>query len=232
VTEWRLAEERLRESHEALRALSARLRAVREEESARIAREVHDEIGQMLTALHLDVAWMEKRLGRLPQAREEITKKLRSMGRMLDTTMDAVHRIATELRPGVLDELGLEAAIEWYVEEFELRAGVSCRLHSSLESTALDADLSTALFRILQEALTNVARHARATEVDIRLTAEGSRVILEVSDYGAGIPSDKLADSRSLGLLGMRERARSLEGEVIVRRGRERGTTVQVAIPR
>jgi PAS domain S-box-containing protein len=231
--ERRRADRRLRRSYDELRALSARLLAVREEESRRIAREVHDEVGQMLTALRLDVAWLERTLQRArPAAGDEVPEKLRSMTQLLDAAADAVHRIVGELRPGVLDKLGLEAAVEWYVEEFAKRFRISCRRRSSLGGVTLDGDRSIALFRILQEALTNVARHAEATEVEIRLAAEAGRVLLEVTDNGKGIPDDRVADSGSMGLLGMRERARLLGGNVVIRRHPAGGTTVEATLPR
>jgi signal transduction histidine kinase len=212
----------------ALRELSERLNAIREEASARIAREVHDEVGQMLTALRMEVAWLQKRL----EPREEITAKLQSMIQMLDSAVDAVQRITTELRPAILDHLGLAEAVEWYAGETEKRTGISCRLRLSLGSTALDdAERSTALFRILQEALTNVVRHAEATEVDIRLAREGNRVILAVTDNGRGIAEDKIADARSLGLLGMRERARALGGDIMIRRAPGQGATIEARLP-
>jgi len=211
-----------------IRELSERLNAIREEASARIAREVHDQVGQMLTALHMEVAWLQKRL----EPREEITGKLQSMIQMLDSAVDAVQRITTELRPAILDHLGLEEAVEWYAGETEKRTGISCRLRLSLGSTALDdAERSTALFRILQEALTNVVRHAEATEVDIRLAREGNRVILAVTDNGCGIAEDKIADARSLGLLGMRERARALGGDILIRRAPGQGAIVEARLP-
>jgi PAS domain S-box-containing protein len=232
ITERKRGEEALQQSYEELRALSARLRDVREEESARIAREVHDGVGQMLTALGIDVAWLEGKLATYPPTvREELSGKLRSMSELLDTTMDVVQRIVTDLRPSVLDELGLEAAFEWYVGEFQLRTGIVCRLHTSLGDTVLDADRSTALFRILQEALTNVVRHAGATAVEIRLAAAAGRIVLGVVDNGQGISADKIFDSRSLGLLGMRERARALGGEVTVHRNPGDGTTIEVTLP-
>jgi PAS domain S-box-containing protein len=230
--ERRLAKERLQRSYDELRALSARLQAVREEESRRIAREVHDEVGQMLTALRLDVAWLERMLRpAAPAAGDEVPEKLRSMSQLLDAAADAVHRIVSELRPGVLDKLGLEAAVEWYVEEFEKRARISCRLRSNLDGVTLDGDRSIALFRILQEALTNVARHAGATAVEIRLAAEAGRVLLEVTDNGRGIADDRVADSGSMGLLGMRERARLLGGNTVIRRHPAGGTTVEATLP-
>jgi two-component system sensor histidine kinase UhpB len=232
VTERQLAEDALRRSHDEMRALSARLQAVREEESARIAREVHDEIGQMLTALHLDVGWLERNQeSASPATPEDLAEKLRSMNGLMRTAEDAVQRIATELRPAILDQLGLEAAVEWYAGEFTKRTGIPSRLHSSLKVTGVAPEISTALFRILQEALTNVARHAAATEVEIRLVSEDGRIVLAVSDNGREIEEEKIGDSRSLGLLGMRERARSLGGEVVVRRTGGRGTRVEASVP-
>ena len=236
VTEKRRNAERLRQSHEGLRALSERLRAAREEEGARIAREVHDEVGQILTALRLDVGWLERQLESLalpaPAAREALAGKLQDMSQLLDLASDAVHHVISELRPGILDELGLEAAVEWYVAEFEKRTGVACRLVDTMAGARLSADQTTALFRILQEALTNVVRHAGAAAVDIRLAAEAGRVTMEISDDGRGIPEEKIGDSRSIGLLGMRERARALGGEVVIRRQFTAGTTVEVILPR
>ncbi|MBV8199080.1 MAG: MEDS domain-containing protein [Acidobacteria bacterium] len=232
VTERMRTEERLRQSSEQLRALSAQLRVAREEESARIAREVHDEVGQMLTALRLDVAWLERQVGPLPPpVRGALGGKLLDMSQLLDLAADAVHRIVSELRPGILDELGLEAAVEWYVGEFEKRTEICCRLVSAMAGVKLSPDHATALFRILQEALTNIARHAGATTVDIRLATAASRVTLEVVDDGRGIPEDKIGDSRSIGLLGMRERARALGGDLAVYPDLPHGTTVQVVLP-
>jgi PAS domain S-box-containing protein len=236
VTERQRTEERLLQSYEGLRALSERLRAAREEEGARIAREVHDEVGQILTALRLDVGWLERQLESLalpaPAVREALAGKFQDMSQLLDLASDAVHHVISELRPGILDELGLEAAVEWYVAEFEKRTGIACRLVDSMAGSSLGPGQATALFRILQEALTNVVRHAGAATVDIRLAAEVSRVTLEISDDGRGIPEDKIGDSRSIGLLGMRERARALGGEVLIRRRFTAGTTVEAILPR
>src|SRR5258706_3564493 len=233
VTERRVAEDRLRHSHEELRALSERLRAVREEESTRIAREVHDEVGQALTALQMDVAWLGKKLGPhgAPQS-EDLAAKLGSMARLIDQTIAAVQRIATDLRPAVLDGLGLEAAIEWYVREFETRTGIACRFRSDLGAAQIDSERATAVFRILQEALTNVARHSGSTRLEVRLTAGRDWLRLEIEDYGRGIAADRLEVVQSLGLLGMRERARSLGGTLSVGRVSPSGTVITLAIPR
>jgi PAS domain S-box-containing protein len=233
VTERRRAEESLRKSHGELRALSERLRTVREEERARIAREMHDEVGQALTALQMDVAWLEKKLPfSASLSRVKLLAKLRSMAELIDATTASVQRIATDLRPGVLDELGLPAAIEWYVREFERRAGIACRIRSNLDGAALDPERATAVFRILQEALTNVARHAGATEVEVNLSADDERLVLEIKDNGRGVSEDRIAEGRSLGLLGMRERALSLGGDVSIRGDPSHGTRVILTLPR
>jgi PAS domain S-box-containing protein len=231
ISERRDAEERLRQSAEELRALSDRLRVVREEERSRMAREVHDGVGQALTALRMDVAWLERQLAAGGDPRAGVEPKLHAMSELIDTTLDTVQRIATELRPGVLDELGLEAAIEWYLREFEQRTGIACQFRSELESPVLDPGRSTAVFRILQEAMTNVARHSVATQAKIQLSSDRERLRLEVRDNGRGISEDRIASSASLGLVGMRERARSLGGDVEIRGATGRGTTVLLTIP-
>jgi signal transduction histidine kinase len=233
VTDARRADEALQRSYQDLQALSARLLSVREEEATRIAREVHDEVGQALAALRWDVEWLRQGLG--PSSRQpadgEIAERLLSMTGLIDSATDVAHRIATELRPVVLDMLGLAAAIDWYVEALAERTEISFRVQSDLAGAVLDPDRSTALFRILQEALTNVARHSGATIVDVRLRGEPTRVILEVADKGKGIPVEAIEDSRSLGLLGMRERARALGGDVQIRRHATGGTIVRATIP-
>jgi PAS domain S-box-containing protein len=232
ITDQRNADERLRRSNRELRALWARLGAVREEESTRIARAVHDEVGQALTALKLDLSWVQKRLARRAVGEDPaLVPKLETMVALMDTTLDAVHRIATELRPGVLQELGLEAAVDWYAQEFQKRTEIACRLRSALNGTEVDNQRSTAAFRIFQEILTNVARHAAATEVEVFLGTEKGDLVLETSDNGRGIPEERISDSRCLGLLGMRERARSFGGNVVIRAPAGGGTAVSVRIP-
>ena len=153
------------------------------------------------------------------------------MDELLDSTQDAVHRIMTELRPATLDKLGIEAAIYWYVGDFRQRTGIACPFHSGVGGVAIDPERSTVLFRVLQEALTNVVRHAGATEIEVRLDLEDNRVVLEVTDNGVGIAPEKIDDPRSLGLLGMRERARAVGGEVHMQGNPGRGTVVRASIP-
>ena len=208
-----------------LAALSGRLEAAREDERTGIARELHDELGQALTALKMDLAWVERRLGS-GEARE----KLQEIKRSTDDIIDSVRRISSELRPGLLDDLGLAAALEWLAEEFERRAGVRCTVQSELGDRKLDRAPSTATFRIVQEALTNVARHASASRVEVRLWLEPGRLRLEVRDDGVGLP-DHPARRGSLGILGMRERARRLGGVCSVRAAEPRGTLVSLDLP-
>jgi len=228
ITERRRAQEQLHGHHEQLRDLAARLEAVREAERTRIAREIHDELGQALTALKIDLTWLRRRL---PQPAPELAGKVDGMESILDDTAGAIQRIATELRPGVLDELGLQAAIQWQAREFETRTGIACRVEVPAEQPAVDAGRATAAFRIFQESLTNVARHAGATRVLVRFTLSAEALELSVQDNGRGISEGALSDSRSLGLLGMRERATSLGGTVTITGERGRGTTLTLTLP-
>jgi len=211
-----------------LRNLAARLEAIREEERTRIAREIHDEVGQALTALKMDLAWLAKKV---PPRGTPVRKKLLGMEGVIDGTMDALHRILAELRPGVLDDLGLPAAIRWLAEEFKRRTEIACTVHMTGGEPGLDSSQATAVFRILQEALTNVARHAGATQVEIRLHVLPTAFELVVTDDGRGITSAELQASGTLGILGMRERALTWHGRVTVHGEPGRGTTVRVFMP-
>jgi PAS domain S-box-containing protein len=230
ITDRFRAQERLARSEREMRTLTARLQTIREEEDARVAREVHDEIGQALTGLGLDVAWLINNLNR-KEARGKFAEKLRSMARLIEATTESVERIASDLRPGILDEVGLGAATEWAVRQFQDRSGIDCRFESNLNGDSFDLERATAIFRILQEALTNVARHARARHVEVRLRAEGGWLHLEVVDDGAGIDPARIPDSRSLGLLGMRERARAFGGNCVIAPRPDGGTLVIASIP-
>ncbi len=227
-SERRRAEERLRDSHEQLRALSVYLQYVREEERTRIAREVHDELGQAMTSLKMDVAWLA---GRLPKDAKLLQEKARAMATQLDSTIHTIRRISTELRPAILDDLGLVAAIEWQGSEFEIRTGIRCRVSASLGARILDQDLNTAFFRIFQEALTNVVRHAEATEVEVTLAEAAGSLTLEVRDNGRGIMPAEISSTKSIGLLGMRERAVLLGGTLEIQGRPGQGTTIIVRIP-
>lgn len=227
--ERRRTAEQLRQSHEQLRALTMYLQHVREEERIRIAREVHDELGQALTGLKLQLSWM---CSRLPRELKTVHEKARAMSAGIDETIQAVRRIATELRPGLLDTAGLIAALEWQALEFQKQTGIQCRFKSLVREILWDQDLNTAFFRIFQETLTNIIRHARATKVEVRFLATDSSLVLEVKDNGRGISESEINNTKSIGLLGMRERAALLDGEVRLRGEPGKGTTVSVRIPR
>jgi len=227
-TERQRTEEQLRASRGQLRALSTHLQSIREEERTLIAREIHDELGQDLTGLKMDLSWLTKRL---PGVQEELVKKAESMSELIDTTIQSVRRISTELRPGVLDDLGLTAAIEWQSQDFQGRTGVQCEFKSTLPEVDLDRDRSTAVFRILQETLTNVARHANATKVSIYLGKKDGSLVLIVEDNGKGALESEIYNPKSLGFLGMRERALVFGGKIEIRGVPEKGTTVVLSIP-
>jgi len=229
ITERKRTEEELQRSFDHLRALTAELQSVREEERRRLAREIHDELGQALTAIKLDVTALVREL---PADQGSTVQRSQSILKLLDETIQSVQRISTNLRPSILDDLGLAAALEWAAEEFEARTGTKCRIHMLDENITIDPDRATALFRIFQETLTNVARHAKATEVNVRLAEESGNLTLEVHDNGVGIDEEELSAGKSLGILGMRERARLLGGELTIRGVPDGGTTIRVRIPR
>ena len=222
------AEVQLRQSHEQLRSLSVYLQHVREEERIHIAREVHDELGQALTGLKLELTWLT---GRLPRNLKPLHDKAETMLSRIDDTIQIIRRIATELRPGVLDSAGLVAALEWQAQVFEKQTGIRCLVRSSVRETMWDQDLNTAFFRIFQETLTNIIRHAKATKVEVRFVELDAVLVLIVKDNGRGISEDEINNTTSIGLLGMRERAALLGGEVRLRGEPGRGTTVTVRIP-
>jgi len=233
ITERREREEELNRSRDQLRLLAAHLQGVREDERTRIAREVHDQLGQMLTGLRMDVAWIEKRVETLDDqaARGPLGAKLTSMFALLDQMVKTVRRISSELRPGVLDDLGLVSALEWQAREWQERTGIECAVSSDLGGLKIAPEPGTALFRIFQESLTNVARHAGATQVTTSARVEAGAIILEIRDNGRGVTADEVRHSKSLGLLGMRERAKMLGGEFRIAGEPACGTTVTVRIP-
>ncbi len=232
ITERREVQAKLQETLGRLRTLSKRLESVREEERARIARELHDELGVGLTCLKIDLARVQSLLepGTNTKERGKIQDKVQSMIEQVDGTISAVQRIVAELRPGVLDDLGLVAAIEWQCRDFERRTGIPCACETGAEDIVIAPDRATAVFRICQEALTNVARHAGATAVSVRLRHEGDRLWLEVQDNGRGIPPEKLSDATAFGLMGMHERVRDLQGDFQIRGEEGRGTTITMTI--
>jgi signal transduction histidine kinase len=228
-TQRQRAEDKLRRSLEQLRALTNYMQNVREEERTRIAREVHDELGQALTGLKLDLSWLVTRLGKKSTKTEQ--EKAKTMVSHIDTTIQTVRRIATELRPGILDGLGLVAAIEWQANEFQSRTKIPCVVTSSLSDAVWDQDFSTVFLRIFQETLTNIIRHAAATRVEVKLAEENGWLVLTVSDNGRGISEEEIANTRSIGLVGMRERAMLIGGDVVLTGAPGRGTTVTARAP-
>ncbi|NNG15582.1 MAG: PAS domain S-box protein [Gemmatimonadales bacterium] len=229
VTHRKQAEDELRRSREALRRLAIREQAVREEERTSIAREIHDQLGQAMTALRIELSWLHQKLADSPDAAPERTQSMLSM---IDQTADAVRNLSSRLRPAALDDLGLPAAIEWEVREFSRRTDVQCAVEVPSKGLDVDPDRATGLFRILQESLTNVARHAKASQVNVQLHADGEDLVLRVHDNGKGISKGDVASSESFGLLGMRERATALRGSVTIEPSSAGGTTVTAKVPK
>jgi PAS domain S-box-containing protein len=228
ITEQKNAQKTLRESQERLRALSAHLQTVREEERSNISREIHDDLGQLLTGLKMDLSWILRHSNRDPA---ELQEKAKAMGQVIDQTVHTVRRISTELRPRILDDFGLVAALEWQAEEFSKKTGIACRFGVKGRSLALKPDLSIAVFRIFQEALTNVARHSGATRVEASVQKKAGDLLLRVRDNGRGISEDEALRSKSLGLVGMRERALLFGGAVSIEGKKGKGTTVILRLP-
>jgi signal transduction histidine kinase len=222
------AEVELRESQAKLRGLYHQLQHAREEERRRISRELHDELGQNITALKIDLAWLAHRMD---PGRPALLEKLESMGGIVDATLDTARRVSAELRPGVLDSLGLAAAAEWLVRDFEKRHEVECSLRIVPDEIEVAPGLATDVFRILQETLTNVARHARAARVEVTLRQEEDMIELHVTDNGVGIAPDRVTSPGSLGLLGIRERLLPYPGALVVEAAPGGGTFVRVTIP-
>ena len=227
TSERRHAEQDLEASRERLRNLSMRLQSIREEERKRIAREIHDQLGQTLTVLKVDLSL----LGRRKPNGQELLQRTESMSQLVDTSIETVRRLSSELRPRVLDDLGLVAAIEWQAEEFQKRTGIQYQIDISPKRMTIDPERSTACFRIFQEALTNVARHANASRLFISLSLKEGRIWLRVKDNGTGIAREKLLDPKASGLVGMRERVYPWRGEVQVLGAPGQGTEVVVMIP-
>ncbi|MGZ3158448.1 MAG: PAS domain S-box protein [Burkholderiaceae bacterium] len=223
VTERHKAEMALREMNQQLRGLSASLLSVREQERTRIARELHDDLGQQLTGLKLDLSWLSNRV---KESRPLTADKIDDMRQSLDVAISSVRRISAELRPLILDDLGFEEALTWHANEFAKRAGLDLSLNLQAVGLVKNNDLATAIYRIVQESLTNIARHANARQVDISLTSDAKNLVLTVSDNGNGIPDGHKSDG--FGLVGMRERANALGGNFQISSGTDHGVTVRV----
>ena len=223
------AEQALHSSHEQLRQLTTHLQNAQEQERAHIARELHDNLAQALTSLRLDVSWLARRaLTAPPEWRERLT----TIAAAIDTLHQTVRRIGTELRPNVLDALGLTAAIEWQLQEIQQRTALTYTLQKPTQELTLDQARAMATFRIFQEAVTNIVRHAEASHISVRLVQHINSLLLEVADNGKGIPPRQMTEPTSLGILGMRERARLWGGYVTINSTPDVGTTVTIWIPR
>ncbi|MEO6725645.1 MAG: PAS domain S-box protein [Blastocatellia bacterium] len=233
ITERKMIEQELAQSYEQLRSLSARVEKVREEERTRIAREIHDNLGQALTGLKMDFSWLDRSLSRTTDEMlcVKAKPKLKEIAQLLEETIQTVRDIATDLRPGVLDTLGLCAAIDWHAHGFGQRSGIKCSTHLCREPQKLPVDRSTALFRIFQEILTNTARHSKATQFSVKVVEAGSNLVLTVQDDGIGIAEEQMRSPKSLGLIGMRERVLAFGGSLQIVGSPQRGTTVTVTMP-
>lgn len=221
-------EDERRRSQEQMRTLSERLFTLREEERSRLSRTLHDELGQMLTGLKMDLVWLQRRM---EPDQAPLLDKMKAMSELIDTCVQAVRQVSTELRPGILDDFGLEAAVEWQIQEFQRRTDIGCSFKSDMKEVLLETERATAVFRILQEVLINVFRHANARRIDVVLTGSETEVTLSVRDDGRGITEDEINDMRSIGLLGMRERARMQGGQVEIQGVAGSGTTVSLRLP-
>ncbi|MBT8390645.1 MAG: PAS domain-containing sensor histidine kinase, partial [Ignavibacteriaceae bacterium] len=228
ITQRKLAERKLQESHNQLRSLAERLQLIREEERAAVSREIHDDLGQVLTALKMDISSMQ---GKKDIKQNELNERTDKMLELINSSIQTVKRIATELRPGILDDLGLLPAIEWQAEEFQNRTKIKCQLKTEGDLDIIDDEVSIAVFRVFQETLTNITRHSNATQTDIKLICSDKELILEIQDNGRGISKEQIYGPMSLGILGMRERVHILRGEFDISSKMGKGTTVQIKIP-
>ena len=228
ISERKESEQELMRSHERLRDLTSHLQVIREEERAAVAREIHDELGQALTALKMDIHWLRNRLH---EQDPSLIEKTRLMSQLIDRTVKSVRRICAELRPGLLDDFGLSVALEWQAEEFQKRTGMECKTSVPAEGLDLNKEKSTNLFRIVQESLTNVIRHADATKVEINLHEEDGKLLLEIVDNGKGISQAAITNPKSFGLIGIKERVHSLGGEVNIAGTPTEGTRLTVKMP-
>jgi signal transduction histidine kinase len=217
----------MKAARDQLRGLSAKMDKVREEERTRIARELHDEFGQALTALKMELSWIEGHLLSSDGTRERVQRLIEAT----DGLIGNLRHMVSDLRPPMLDDLGLVAAIEWQLQDFEKRSGIRCRMKADKRQLDLSEDRATALFRAVQEALTNVARHAQAKNVSVGMKMDRGRLVVSIRDDGVGITLDKIADPASLGLLGMRERMERLGGQVRIQGSPQAGTRIRLQIP-
>ena len=228
ITEKTKAETLLKKSYEDIRELASHLQDVREEERAHIAREIHDELGQQLTGLKMDIAWLGRRKDIGEEQRDQ---KIREILTFLDGTVNTVRKLSAELRPSILDDLGLVEALEWWSNEFEKRAGITCSFRRPAQPLETPSGISIGLFRIYQESLTNVARHANAKSVAASLEAQNEQLVLKITDDGKGFDTSGIGHKKTLGLLGMRERTLMMGGSYAIKSQPGKGTTVTITTP-
>ncbi len=224
IIERKRADEEIKKSHEKLRELFELLQVIREEERKNIAREIHDELGQLLTALKIDIKWLGKRINE-----HELVEKINAMTDLIDMTIQNVRRIASELRPVILDDFGLHAAILWHAKEIEKRTGIKFTITVTPEDITMNKEKSVVIYRIIQELLTNIIRHARATKVDIKLKQRDNKLFVFVKDNGIGIEEN--TDRKSFGLLGIKERVHYWQGGIQIKGKAGKGTSVKIILP-
>jgi PAS domain S-box-containing protein len=227
ISEEKNAQEKLRMSGEQLREFAAKIETIREEERRRVAREIHDQLGQALTVTKLDLSWLQSKP---PRNQREFRKRVKSMMAHVDDTIDRMRKIVSDLRPSVLDDLGLVPAIEWETKEFQKRTGIPTRLRSNVEDARISQERSAEVFRAVQEALTNVTRHARAKSVEVVLKAEKGLIKISVSDDGQGMKDDVIKNFKSLGITGMRERISRIGGDFNIHSIPGSGTRVEIVL--
>lgn len=228
VTQRKKSEEEIKKNTEQLRLLTTHIQNIREEERTRIAREIHDELGQQLTGLKMDAYWIGKKIDVTDKT---IHEKIASMTSLIDDTITTVRRIASDLRPSILDDLGLIAALEWQSQEFEKRTGTKSHFNNYIINLNLQKDLATNIFRVYQEALTNITRHAKATDIETTIEEKDNHIILIITDNGVGIDLSDVNYKNSLGLIGMKERAALFKGELSIESQKQKGTTITLKIP-
>jgi signal transduction histidine kinase len=228
VTEKVKIQEQLKKSYDDIRLLNEHLETVREEERAGIAREIHDELGQQLTAIKMDASWISARVN---GSNAQMSERLASMMSLIDETVKTIRRIASDLRPGILDDLGLIAAIEWLCTEFEKRTGVKTVIQTNITDIDIDKKIATGIFRVYQEIFTNISRHAKASLVITHIELAGNWFIMSVTDNGIGFNTEEVNTKNTLGLLGMNERINMLNGYLQIDSLPGNGTKILVKIP-
>lgn len=229
ITEQKNTEKKLKESQKKLKGLTRHLENIREEERSKIALNLHDDLGQNLTALNLDILWLKGRIGVQSQ---EVRKKFSEMHSLINETIDSIREISSFLRPSILYELGLIQAMDWQLKKLEKQSGIKCHFIYNSENIKIENHIALILYRVLQETLTNIIRHAKASEAEFRLETTKNNIELSIKDNGKGIDPDKVHSFKSLGLIGIKERVQSIGGTVVINSAKGSGTSIQVSIPK